>query len=275
MKSTISHQEFIETVYDSIRKVFPMESISEPEIRISHDIKGRIPEAIGKPAKDLQEHEKTVYYERMAFAIEVPSIRNVINGNELKLTIGGVRAYNHENLYSKKTLEKFKVFIGFKNLVCCNLCVSTDGYTDELRACSILELKGKVMPLLQEFNIQKELTNIDCFADYELTQHQFCQFLGKARLYQFLPKKEKLGIPPLAMNDGQITAVTRTYYEDENFAADNNGTINLWKMYNLFTGAVKSSYIDNYLERAVNAHQLTNGFIGALNGDEKYSWFLE
>ena len=274
-ESTISHQEFIEIVYESIKQVFPMESISEPDIRVSHDIKGRIPSAIGKPAKELLDNEKTIYYERAAFIYELPNIKNVINGNELKLSIGGVRAYNQENLYSKKSMEKFKVFIGFKNLVCCNLCVSSDGYAEEIRASNSLELQSKIIPLLREFDIQKSLTNIDSFADYELTQHQFCQFIGRARLYSFLPKKEKQQIPFLALNDGQLSTVVKAYYEDENFASDINGNINLWKMYNLFTGSVKSSYIDNYLEKVVNAHQLTNGFISALNGHNEYKWFLE
>ena len=51
-----------------------------------------------------------------------------MNGNKLTLTIGGVRAYNHTNLYSKKGAERFKVFIGFTCKVCTNLCVSTDGF---------------------------------------------------------------------------------------------------------------------------------------------------
>lgn len=274
-ETTICHQEFIETVYNSIKMAYPMEMITEPEIRVSHEIKGRIPEAIGKPAKDLLENEKTLYYERVAFVFEISSIKNIINGNELKLTVGGVRAYNQENLYSKKSMEKFKVFIGFKNLVCCNLCVSTDGYADEIRASNSDELSNKITPILQQFNIQKALTNIDSFADYELTQHQFCQFIGRARLYNFLPKKIKSQIPLLSLNDGQISTVTKAYYEDENFACSENGNINLWRMYNLFTGSVKSSYIDNYLEKVVNAHQLTNGFISALDGDPNYKWFLD
>ena len=67
----------------------------------------------------LLEEEKTIYYERMMFCFEIPTIFETIDGSRLNLTIGGVRAYNHENLYSKKSMEKFKVFIGFKNLVCC------------------------------------------------------------------------------------------------------------------------------------------------------------
>ncbi len=95
---TISHPNFIETVWEAANRVFPNDSIELPEIRVSHIIKGRTPEAIYKPVKDLLEEDKTIYYERMMFCFEIPSIHEDINGNRLNLTIGGVRDYNHENL---------------------------------------------------------------------------------------------------------------------------------------------------------------------------------
>jgi hypothetical protein len=113
-ESTISHQEFIETVSIVTDKIFGGETILKPAVRVSHPIKGRIPSAVGKPAKDLLENEKTLYFERMAFAIEVASITDTVAGNSLNLTVGGVRAYNLENLHSKKSEERFKLFIGFK-----------------------------------------------------------------------------------------------------------------------------------------------------------------
>ncbi|WP_317207288.1 DUF3871 family protein [Chryseobacterium gleum] len=122
-EKTIARQEFIEVVLSAVQKVFPNHSVSNPEIRVSHQVKGRKPSAIHKPVKDLLEHEKIIYYERMAFIIKVFSITDVVNGNELSLTIGGVRSYNLENLYNKKSLEKFKFFIGFQNQVCMKLCV--------------------------------------------------------------------------------------------------------------------------------------------------------
>ena len=51
--------------------------------------------------------------------------------------------------------------------------------------------------------------------------------------------------------------------------------INLWNVYNLFTGANKNSYIDNFLDRSVNATELIQGINNALYGDTKYKWFIE
>ena len=135
-EKTIAHQEFIEVVLSAVNKIFPQHSLSEPEIRVSHQIKGRTPSAIHKPVKELLKHEKAIYYERMAFIIKVPAITDIVNGNELSLTIGGVRSYNLENLYNKKSLEKFKFFIGFQNQVCMNLCVSSDGFVEDMRVGS-------------------------------------------------------------------------------------------------------------------------------------------
>src|SRR5680860_771500 len=65
-ESTISHQEFISTVQYVTEQIFGGEQILKPAVRVSHPIKGRIPSAVGKPAKDLMENEKTLYYERIA-----------------------------------------------------------------------------------------------------------------------------------------------------------------------------------------------------------------
>lgn len=71
---TISHPNFIETVLDAVRTFYCGEVIDKPQIRVSHVVKGRIPEAIHKPANQLLESDKTIYYERCAFVIQIPSI---------------------------------------------------------------------------------------------------------------------------------------------------------------------------------------------------------
>ena len=145
---------------------------------MSHIIKGRTPEAIHKPVKELTEADKTIYYERMAFCMEIPSITETIGGNRLNLTVGGVRAYNQENLYSRKGLEKFKVFIGFKNMVCCNLCVTTDGLCEEIRAADTSDLMTKVIELLVSYNAKKHLEGMKALMDYSLSESQFAQMIG-------------------------------------------------------------------------------------------------
>ena len=273
---TISHPNFIETVWEAAHQVFPNERIEEPAIRVSHVIKGRTPEAIHKPVKDLLDEDKTVYYERMMFCFEIPTIHEDIEGNRLNLTIGGVRSYNHENLYSKKGVEKFKVFIGFKNLVCCNMCVSSDGYKSELKVMSTVDLFSSVMRLLQEYNIAKHLYYMSAYKNSYMTEQQFAQFLGRSRLYQFLPVEQKKKLPPMLMTDTQIGMVARAYYNDDDFALpENQNAISMWNVYNLLTGANKSSYIDNFLDRSLNATQLAEGLNKALYGTSEYSWFIQ
>jgi len=273
---TISHPNFIETVWNAAHKFFQGEQISEPDVRVSHVIKGRIPEAIHKSVNQLLETDKTIYYERMAFCFEIPTIYEDIEGNRLNLSIGGVRAYNHENLYSKKGAEKFKVFIGFKNLVCCNLCVSTDGYKSEIKVMSTTDLFKAVMELFQLYNPAKHLHLMNSFKDAYLTEHQFAQLIGKSKLYQCLPPKDKKLLPNMEFTDTHINAVAKSYYNDDNFSiGENADSISLWNVYNLFTGANKNSYIDNLLDRSLNATELVHGINKALHGDNQYKWFIE
>lgn len=273
---TISHPNFIESVWEAANRVFPSESIELPEIRVSHIIKGRTPEAIHKSVKDLLEEDKTIYYERMMFCFEIPSIHEDIAGNRLNLTIGGVRSYNHENLYSKKGMEKFKLFIGFKNLVCCNMCVSTDGFKSELKVMDVNGLLNTAMQLFQEYNAAKHLYYMGTFKDSFMTEHQFAQFLGKSRLYQYLPNEQRRLLPQMLMTDTQIGIVAKSFYHDDNFSLpDNQKEISMWNVYNLLTGANKSSYIDNFLDRAYNATQLADGLNRALYEDSEYNWFIQ
>lgn len=154
---TINHAQFIGTIQDAANDFFRGETVDDAAIRVSHVVKGRIPEAVHKPANQLLESDKTIYYERAAFSIDVPSIWQDVNGNRLNLSIVGVRAYNLQNLYSKKVPELFKLAIGFKNQVCCNMCIFTDGYREDLRVSSTGELYKAALELFNNFNTAKQL----------------------------------------------------------------------------------------------------------------------
>ena len=272
-ESTISHQEFIEVVGQAANLAFSRERILEPAVRVSHPIQGRIPSAVGKPATELQEHEKTIYFERMAFIYEVPSIEVTVNGNKLSLTVGGVRAYNMENLYGKKTEERFKVFIGFKNWVCINLAVSSDGLKEDLRVRTTQELFSRVYQLFASFSAQKQVDTMRNLADYALNERQFAQLVGRLRMYPFLKSAEKAGMPTLELGDSQVNTVIRDYYKDKSFCRDDNGNINLWRFYNLLTGANKSSYLDTFIDRTVNTLSFTQVLLNSLKSGQ-YLWYF-
>ena len=78
----------------------------------------------------------------------------------------------------------------------------------------------------------------------------------------------------MEFGDGQLNIIARNYYHDDAFCRNNDGTINLWKVYNLFTEANKNSYIDTFLDRALNATDFLNGISKALQGNPEYQWFI-
>jgi Domain of unknown function, B. Theta Gene description (DUF3871) len=260
----ISHGEFIDAAMQAVSRVFAGETILRPNIRLSHPIKGRTPEARNKPASALLESEKTLYYERAAFLIEVPTITSEVEGNRLNLTIGGVKAFNMDSLMTKNSDQHFKVFIGFKNLVCTNLCVHTDGFLSNLKVRSLDQLYNSILSLIGEFNAVQMSKEMQEFQEYALSEKQFAQIIGRARLYRHMPDTSKLYIPELGLGDAQINTVCRDYYTDRSFACNADGSINLWRLYNLLTGANKSSYIDSFADRSVNAYGLTRELKAAL-----------
>lgn len=271
---TINHAAFIETIQDAANSFFSGETIDTPEIRVSHVIKGRIPEAVRKPANQLLESDKTIYYERAAFSIDIPTVYETVEGNKLNLSIVGVRAYNQMNLYSKKSPELFRLAIGFKNQVCCNMCIFTNGYKDDLRVNNTAELYRSALELFNSYNPAKHLHLMQSLGNTSMSEHQFCQILGKMRLYQCLPSGYQKSLPRMLLTDTQINSVAKAYISDENFGSFGND-LNMWKFYNLLTGANKSSYIDSFLDRSLNATEIAVGINSALHGDERYQWFID
>ena len=269
----ISQTEFIDVVKDVASTYYSICGLQE-EIRVSHPIKGRIPEARNKPAKELNEYEKTLYYERLMFAIELDNVYQKMDGSLLKLSLGGIKAYNQDNLYnSKGAAEHFHFFVGFQNTICCNLCIWTDGIKQSIKASSTEQLYKEIRKVIEEYDAVNHLSALERFTSMELTESQFAQLLGRARLYNYLPAEKKKNILTISFTDTQVSTVADSYYNDENFSRNGSESISLWKLYNLFTGANKSSYIDKFLTRGVNAFQLTDHIAEALETGEE-SWFL-
>ena len=271
---TINHAQFIETIQEAVQDFFKGETVDGADVRVSHIIKGRTPDALHKKANELLETDKTIYYERCAFSIDVPTIYQDVNGNRLNLSIVGVRAYNQMNLYSKKVPELFRLAIGFKNQVCCNMCIFSDGYKDDLRVSSTSDLYRAALELFHNYNIAKQIHLMQQLGNTSMTEHQFCQILGKMRLYQCLPTGVQKHLPRMLLTDTQINSVAKAYINDSNFGGE-SGELNMWNFYNLLTGANKSSYIDSFLDRSLNASEIAMGINAALHGDETYKWFID
>lgn len=265
----IAQFQIIETMMDVLSGFKDLKPL-EPQIRVSHPIMGRIPEARTKKAFELLPHETTLYFERMMFLIKIPNIRSLIEGKELSLVIGGVKSYSWDNLgKDQRASQHFKFFIGFQVKVCSNLCISTDGAILEFKTSSI-DLLGKQIRLMVEgYSPEQHLSWIESLSNYSLTEGQFAHFLGKCRMYQHHLYKEE--IPEILITDSQLSSVTKGYYSDPHFS-NNQGNISLWNLYNLLTEANKSSYIDGFLDRGVNAQRISNELIHGLESNQ--SWFL-
>ena len=155
------------------------------------------------------------------------------------------------------------------------MCVSSDGFVSEMRVSSYQELQTKILEVIRNYQAKNHLKQMKDFIQYSITEHQFATLVGRARLYQHLPKKLKAEIPELTFNDGQFNTIAKNYYSDESFSRkQGTGDISLWSVYNLFTQANKSSYIDTFLERNLNAFEFNKGIVKAINGNSKYHWFL-
>lgn len=271
---TISHQDFINTVHEAACTMFSGERVNSPEIRVSHIVRGRVPSALGKRASELLESEKTQFYQRLAFAFTIPTIHEMVNGQKLELCIGGVRNYNDLNLYrANKGMEKFSVFIGWRVNVCSNQVLTGEGVKLQLEVMNLNDLYKAILELFYNFNPAREIHLMQNLAKSYLTETQFAQIVGRMRLYQALPNGYQRSVPQLLITDSQINNVCRNYFCNPDFGAKDN-TISMFDFHNLLTEANKSSYIDTYLQRAVNATEVAVGINNALHGDTKYAWFL-
>ena len=271
---TISHQDFIEAVHDAAQSFYQGETVTAPDIRVSHIVRGRTPNALGKRASELLECEKTQFYQRMAFAFTIPTIFETINGEKLELCIGGVRNYNDLNLYrASKGVEKFSIFVGWRVRICSNQVLSGQGVRLSMEVMSLRQLYQQTLELFYSFNPAKDIHLMQALSNSYLTETQFAQIVGRMRLYQALPPRYAKNIPQLLITDSQINSVCRGYFSNPDFRGK-EGSLSMWNFHNLLTESNKSSYIDSYLQRAVNATEVSVGLNNALHGDTTYQWFL-
>ena len=272
----ISHSDFIEVVGEVAQEIFARDLILEPSVRVSHPVQGRIPEARNKPAKELLEHEKTLYYERMAFTIEIPTIYDTIEGSRLSLTVGGVKAYNLDNYNSSRKDQHFKIFIGFKNSVCTNLCIATDGFKSDLVVKDVHELKRQVQALISNYDANVGLEALKTLAPAKFSEEEVAYLVGRLKMYPYLKPEHQSLISRLNVTESQLNTMLSGHFEDNHFRRNSDGGTNLWRLYNNVTGAIKSSYIDTYFDKCANALSFMQELGRAKLGEQNNAyWYLE
>ena len=275
---TLSHQVFAENVLGAAMDYFNGETFGELECRVSHPISGRTPNALLKPEKFLTEADKTLFFQRFCFCFELTSMTKTIDGQPICLTIGGVRAYNEQNLYANKSPEKLKIFIGWRVKVCSNLMLSCDGLQDRLEVMSSLDIYKSALDLFTAFDPIDNFNMLENLVNTRLSTQEFCNIIGRMRLYQALPARtrQELHLPELLLGDSQINAATREFVGNENFGLNGQDSISCYQLLQCLNESSKSSYIDTFLTKNRNCVEIATGIQKAIEGrdTENYSWFL-
>ena len=273
---TISHQDFCMAVYNAAEEVFG--KLTPIECRVSHQINGRIPTALYKKTNELADNEKTIYYQRLAWIAKVGNLVRNIDGQEIHLTIGGVRAYSDDKLYNRPSALKFKIFVGWQVRVCSNLMLQTNGYSGTIECMTQADIRQKALELFSSFDPEKD-NNLNALAelqDTRMTEEQFCHIIGRMRLLQALPVAQQKAIPQFILGDQAINEAVRQYVTNPNFGRKNGSDgISTWDFMQLLTEAAKGSYIDRWLDRNANSIEFSQGIRKALRYEEtEYDWFL-
>lgn len=274
---TISHQNFIGSVLEVAKKVFG--ELTEPEIRVSHPIIGRIPSAQHKKASELRDDEKTTFYQRMAFCAHVKNLTRTINGETVHLCIGGVRAYNEDKLYNRQSTMKFHIFVSWRARICSNLMITCDGNSGTIECLTEADIMQKSLELFRSFDPHKEdtLRLLENLHSTPITETQFCNIIGRLRLLQNLPVVEQKLHPSFTIGDQAVNAMVKNYVADPNFGMKDGEPYTCWNLMQNTNEAVKqSAYIDRFIDRNQQATDFAIGIQKAINGEdtEGYTWFL-
>lgn len=275
---TLSSGSIIKATMRAAEEVYG--ELTIPEIRVSHRIQGRTPEAMNKPTSELQDEDITTFYQRMAFLCRVQGITRIINGQELHLSIGAVRSYSEDKLFGRPTPSKMRLFVGWFVKVCTNGCLTCDGNSGTIECMTEADVYEKALALFKSFDPEKEntLEMLENLGTTRISESDFCKIIGRLRLYQALPSSEQSVLPKVILGDQAVNKMVQGYVSNPNFGLkDGADSISLWELLQLANEAVKQgAYIDQWIERNQNATDFVLGIQRAILGidQEGYDWFL-
>lgn len=275
---TLSHGSIINATKRAAEEVFG--DLTPVEIRVSHRIQGRTPEAMNKPASELQDEDITTFWQRMAFICHVKTLTRSINGADMMLTVGATRSYSEDKLFGRPTPSKMKIFVGWFVRVCTNGCLTAAGVSGTIECLTEADVYEKATALFKSFDPEKEnaLDMLKGLGTTRITESEFCKIIGRLRLYQALPASEQNVLPKIILGDQAVNKIVQGYVSNPNFGLKEGAdSISLWELLQLANEAVKQgAYIDNWLERNQNCTDFVLGIQKAILGtdQEGYDWFL-
>lgn len=275
---TLAHTEIIDATMRAATKIFG--PLTPVDIRVSHRIQGRVPEAQGKATSELKDEDLTTFYQRMAFICHVEGLTRTINGQEVHLCIGGTRSYHEDRLFGRQTPNKLRLFVGWFVKVCTNGMLTCSGNSGILECMTGADVEEKAIALFSSFNPEKE-ENLKLFqklGETRISEGQFCSIIGRLRLYQAFPTAEQNTLPKFTLGDSAVNKIVQGYVSNKDFGLqEGEADISLWQLLQLFNeGAKQTAYIDVWQDRNQNATDFVCGIEKALLGEdhEGYSWFL-
>ena len=273
---SISHTDFISTVFDAAQEFFQGQQFNNPIIRCSHELKVRTKFGAGKLVENLSPEDSGSYMQRMMFVIEIPSISYTVNGNTLNLQIVGVRNYADVNLLGNSSQKQtFSVGLGFNNTICTNGLLRSDGCNLAIKVTNTADLLKYCLEVFRGYDWEGHVKEMATLDQIQITVPVLAQFLGRCRMYNALPGREKLALnlPEFILPEAQINSFVRDYYSDENFGGFGS-EISAWNFYQLLTN-YKNNYIDLAMPRTINAYDTALGISKAIKKeDPAWSWFI-
>ena len=276
---SLSHGSIIKATMRAAEEVYG--ELTPVEIRVSHRIQGRTPEAMNKPASELQDEDITTFWQRMAFICHVKTLTRSINGVEVHLCIGGTRSYSEDKLFGRPTPSKMKLFVGWFVKLCSNGCLTCDGNSGTIECLTEADVYEKALALFHGFNPEKEnaLAMLENLGTTYISEQEFCNIIGRLRLYQALPAAEQNVLPKVIFGDQAANKIVQSYVSNPNFGLKEGAdSISLWQLLQLANEAVKQgAYINDWQIRNQNCTDFVLGIQKAILGEDQegYDWFLK
>lgn len=157
------------------------------------------------------------------------------------------------------------------------MMLTCDGLTDKIECMTEADIYQHALELFKNFNEARAIDALRHLSDTTMTTEQFCQFIGRCRLYMALSESQRkaLELPKILLGDTQLNAATRGFVNNTNFGLNGEDAITCWQLLQLLNESVKTSYIDTWADRNLNATSIALGVQRTIRGDgNDFSWFL-